>query len=50
MCVVERIVVELRKHASVLARLLTRPGQVILHVDPANKGNPVRIEVRVKLD
>jgi len=46
---VERMVAELRKRASELARLLSRPGQVIVHVDPANKRDPIKIEVRVRL-
>jgi len=47
--IVERIVAEIRRHADQLVGLLTRPGQLIIHVNPANKADPVTLEVRVKM-
>jgi len=47
--IVELIVAELRRRAEMLAALFVVPGQIVIHVDPGNKSQPVRLEVRVKV-
>lgn len=49
MDVVEAIVREILRMRAELARLFRLPGQLIVHVNPQSKTEPVRLEVRVQL-
>jgi len=49
MGIVERIVIEIQRHAERLAELLQQPGQIIINVNPTNETHPVKIEIRAKM-
>lgn len=49
MWIIEQIIGEIRKHADKLCRLFSEPGQLVIHVNPRNRSEPVRLEVRVKV-
>jgi hypothetical protein len=49
MWIIEQIIGEIRKNADKLCRLFTEPGQLVIHVNPKNRTEPVRLEVRVKV-
>jgi hypothetical protein len=47
--VAEDIVVAVRRCAVELAELFQRPGQLIVHYNPENRDEPVKLEARCKL-
>jgi len=52
MWIVERVIAEIRRCGGEIARLFSeRPGQIVIHINPADKARPVRIEIaRLRLD
>ena len=51
MWLVEQIIRAIRENASEIASLFKRPGSLVIHVNPNNKREPVKLEVdRLKLN
>ena len=49
MWIIEQIIGEIRKNSDKLCRLFSEPGQLVIHVNPKSRSDPVHLEVRVKI-